>query len=170
MIMADMTNMEKVNLILNNTLFGDTLDSINFLERDRIFCRHGIEHLLDVARIMTIKNLEDDLGFDREIIYSAALLHDIGRACEYENGTSHSVAGAESARGILSQCGFENDEINMIVYAISQHNTACETAEIRDDFARLLKECDKLSRNCFCCNAKDKCKWDSGKMNTKIKI
>ena len=49
-------------------------------EHDREFCCHQITHLLDVARIAYIKNLEAGLGIDKELIYTAAILHDIGKS------------------------------------------------------------------------------------------
>ena len=75
--------MNKVNEIINNKLFIDKIQKLKLIEKDRIFCKHGIEHLLDVARIAYIKNLEEKLGYDKEVIYGAALLHDLGRV-QYE--------------------------------------------------------------------------------------
>ena len=43
---------------------------IEQLEQQRIFCRHGLEHLLDVARIAWILTMEDQLPLDKEIVYS----------------------------------------------------------------------------------------------------
>ncbi len=43
------------------------------------YCRHGLEHLLDVARISYIQVLEDGLDYDENVLYAAALLHDIGK-------------------------------------------------------------------------------------------
>lgn len=71
--------MPRIDYICANGLFRRHLGNIAQLESGRIFCRHGIDHLLDVARIMWIKNLEEDLEFDREVIYATALLHDIGK-------------------------------------------------------------------------------------------
>ena len=51
--------MNKVNEIINNKLFIDKIQKLKLIEKDRIFCKHGIEHLLDVARIAYIKNLEE---------------------------------------------------------------------------------------------------------------
>ena len=75
-------------------------------EKDRIFCRHGMEHLLDVARIAYIENLENNRGISKEIIYGAALLHDIGRYLQYTEGIPHEKAGEELALEILKDSGF----------------------------------------------------------------
>ena len=77
-------------------------------EKDRIFCKHGIEHLLDVARIAYIENLEQNCGVSKEWIYTAALLHDIGRFLQYSKGNIMK-AGAE-LKEILKDCGFKQEE------------------------------------------------------------
>ena len=51
--------------ITDNPTFIEKLDRIEELERDRIYCGHGLGHLLDVARIAYIYNLEENLGFTR---------------------------------------------------------------------------------------------------------
>ena len=79
--------------------------------RTRVFCLHGIEHSLDVARIGYIKNLEQGLSFRQDVIYAMALLHDIGRCEEYASGKSHHEAGAELARPILLACGYTEHEM-----------------------------------------------------------
>lgn len=43
-----------------------------------------MSHLLDVARIAYIRNLEKGYGFRKDVIYAAAVLHDIGKALQYE--------------------------------------------------------------------------------------
>lgn len=93
--------MPRIDYICANGLFRRHLGNIAQLESGRIFCRHGIDHLLDVARIMWIKNLEEQLEFDREVIYATALLHDIGKDEQYESGISHDVASERVADEIL---------------------------------------------------------------------
>ena len=88
--------MEKVNKIINHPLWIDAVSDIEHSEKDRKFCRHGREHLLDTARIAYIFSLEENLNMNisKEIIYAAALLHDIGRSEAYSGGLPH-----EGARG-----------------------------------------------------------------------
>ncbi len=76
------------------------------LEYDRIFCRHTPEHFLDVARLAYIFALERNLDCSRELIYCTALLHDIGRAEQYTNGTPHDEAGVTIAEIILTDLDF----------------------------------------------------------------
>ena len=82
---------ERLEAIRNHPLYQSSLRRLNDLERGRIFCRHGMEHLLDTARIAYIKSLERALPLSRDLIYAAALLHDIGKWEQYENGTPHEL-------------------------------------------------------------------------------
>ena len=49
--------MERVDKILAHPEFQVYMRRIREQERTRVFCLHGIEHSLDVARIGYIKNL-----------------------------------------------------------------------------------------------------------------
>ena len=140
--------------VVQNEEFNRLLDEIEALEADRIYCRHGLEHLLDVARISYIQVLEDGLDYDKNILYAAALLHDIGRAAEYRDAGSHDEAGAVIAEGILRDCGYAESEIQMIQEAIRGHGE-----ERGSGLAALLHRSDKASRMCFRCKAADTCKW-----------
>ena len=84
--------MERVNKICGHPVWKWHMERLAEYEKDRIFCRHGIEHLLDVARIAYIENLEKNSGISKEIIYGAALLHDIGRYLQYTEGIPHEKA------------------------------------------------------------------------------
>lgn len=102
--------MERINKISEHPLWKLHMTQLKEAEKDRIFCKHGIEHLLDVARIAYIENLEQNCGVSKEWIYAAALLHDIGRFLQYSKGISHEEAGAELAEEILKDCGFNKEE------------------------------------------------------------
>ena len=75
--------MEILAEIRKHPLFQEYYDKLKEAERGRKFCRHQMEHLLDVARIAYILNLEQKLGIRKEVIYAAALLHDIGKYRQY---------------------------------------------------------------------------------------
>ena len=53
-----MNEMKRVNAILVNPLYRECYARLEELEKDRIFCRHQMTHLLDVARIAYISNME----------------------------------------------------------------------------------------------------------------
>ena len=146
--------MERVDAILRHPTFTAALAELHEQERERIFCRHGLEHLLDVARISYIQVLEGGLDYDKNVLYATALLHDIGRAAEYRGAGSHDEAGAAIAEGILRDCGYAESEIQMIQEAIRGHGE-----EGGSGLAALLHRSDKASRMCFRCKAADTCKW-----------
>ena len=79
--------MKRVNAILDAPLYRRCYARLEELERERIFCCHQMTHLLDVARIAYILNMEQDMGLEKEVIYAAAVLHDIGKYAQYEDGT-----------------------------------------------------------------------------------
>lgn len=89
--------MKRIDQILSHPVFREQFALLQEAEKDRIFCRHTMEHFLDVARLMYIYNLEDQAGFSKEMIYAAGLLHDIGRYEQMEKGTPHHLAGARLA-------------------------------------------------------------------------
>lgn len=158
--------MEKVNLILNHITFVCTMKKLEVTECDRKFCIHNIEHLLNVARIMTIKNLEQNLGFDKQTIYATALLHDIGKLEQYLNGTPHALIGSDMAYNILLDCNFSPEEAKIMCHAIKTHNSSEETTP----FGQLLRSSDKESRNCFICSASSECNWNKNQKNRGILI
>lgn len=166
--------MERIDLIRNHPLFKEQFELIQEAEKERIFCSHTMEHFLDVARLMYIFFLEDGISCQKDVLYAAALLHDIGRYEQIQKGTPHHVAGAEISKRILSDCGFNQDEIAGITDAILGHRN--ENAVGMDRSAgkygylrEYLHRADKLSRNCFSCAAVKECNWSDDKKNMKIR-
>ena len=95
--------MDRVNQVWRHPVYQEHYKKIQELESERIFCRHTPEHFLDVARLMYIYALEEHLELPKELIYAAALLHDIGRAQQYQYNIPHDIAGVEIAREILTE-------------------------------------------------------------------
>lgn len=153
--------------IYEHPLYKENFLKLQELEQDRIFCRHTFEHFLDVARIAYIINLEHNLNIKREIIYAAALLHDIGRAMQYENGTPHEKAGAQISQIILPECGFSDEETQMIVNAIMSHRRGENEDE---SLSGIIYTADKTSRQCYICKAQKECNWSMEKRNPEIYI
>lgn len=160
------TGMDRVNRILFNDKYCRLMAVIKDKERDRIFCRHGLDHCFDVARIAYIMCLEEDMGIEKEYIYAAALLHDIGRADPEESGVQHHLLSVELAGEILRECGFDERDTDMICDAIGSHNTDGDT---RKGLSYILYRADKQSRNCFDCTASDECYWPDAERNLKIR-
>lgn len=159
-----MNNNDRINKILNNEEFKLLKIKLDKLEENRVFCKHDLNHSLDVARIMYIKSLEENLKFSKDIIYGAALLHDLGRVLQYENQIPHNEGSAIIAEKILLECDYSKEEIEIITKAIKSHRKDSENA----DFSKLLYDSDKLSRICFNCSSERECYWDNNKKNHKI--
>ncbi|NPV28706.1 MAG: HD domain-containing protein [Firmicutes bacterium] len=159
--------MERIDAIVRDPLFQECLGKNKRAERDREFCKHDLQHFVDVARIAYILMLESgDLRqfiqenqlsgphAAKEVIYAAGILHDIGRWQEYESGEDHAPLGAELAGQILPRAGFTPGEIRVITQAIYEHR------EQRTQMTRLgeiLHRADNLSRACHECSVQDKC-------------
>lgn len=153
----------RINQILNHDLFLQNYRKIEEAEKDRKFCKHDMTHFLDVARIAMIMNLEEQHGISYELIYAAALLHDIGRYEQYANGIPHEQASAPIASNILDACGFSDAETAAIVSAILEHRN--QEAADRANLEGLLYRADKMSRSCFACAAEAECDWKQDKKN-----
>ena len=172
--------MERVNQIINHTLYKKYLAEIKKLEQNRIFCRHDMSHFLDVCRIAEIEWLnyrllnEKDVTdgchkqYDvmRRLIYATGLLHDIGRWQEYESGISHEVASSALAGPILEECGFEEEDIEAILTAIGNHRNKAVKDE--NNLSGFTYRADKKSRACFACEAEAECDWSKDKKNMKV--
>lgn len=165
--------MPRVDAVWENALYQREYRRLEELESDRVFCRHGLRHLLDCARIMWVLNLERGLGLDREVVYATALLHDIGKARQYETGEPHDVMGERTAREILqalpAEYAFSSEEIDTICTAILGHRRLREEPE---SLERLLYQADKASRACFACppDVRAACSWSDAKKNLGIRM
>ena len=138
--------MDRVNQILQHHMYRECLAQIRKFEQERIFCGHDMSHFLDVARLAHLFNLEEGLKIDREKIYAAALLHDVGRHIQYMDGTPHQEAGVPLAAKILEECGFEEDEQEEILAAVLSHRD--KNVREEKNLAGIIYRADKMSRAC----------------------
>mgnify|MGYP002410262204 CR=1 FL=1 len=150
------SNMARVNAILKNSNYIGWLIANGQAEQKRQFCRHDLAHALNVARIAYSLWLEAGGNpVAKDIVYSAALLHDIGRWLEYADDsgeTDHAVESAKLAHGILLEVGYHPDVAAEIEKAIANHRNA-DTQGL----SQVLYKADKLSRECFFCPALQEC-------------
>lgn len=153
--------MNRVNRILHHPVFAEHLARLEELEQDRPFCRHGLGHLLDVARMGWIAALEWQIPIQRDVVYAAALLHDLGRVEQLEKGVPHHRAGADLAGHILPEAGFSREETDRIQAAILGHRNE----ESTDCLGKLIFWADKACRTCWRCGAVDACNWSDEKKN-----
>lgn len=168
--------MDRVNRIISHPLWREAVSEIEKLEEARAFCRHDFDHFISVARIAQMENIEKNSGISKEIIYSTALLHDIGRGMQYREGIPHDEASAVMAEKILDDCGFSKAERYEITEAILSHRSSrvSEFEDGADDIERpnlktLIFRADKMSRNCFLCAAEAECNWSEEKKNKYLK-
>lgn len=158
--------MERINKIIANPKYHRLIMELEKTENERRFCRHDMNHFLDVARIAYIIALEEGLEISREMIYAAGMLHDIGRLQQYEDGTPHESASAFLAEEIMKEAGFGQMEINEVCGAILAHRNKQFGGE--RDLNSIIYEADKLSRGCYYCAASGECKWSDAKKNEKL--
>lgn len=166
---------ERADLIWRHPVYQEHFRNLQDAERTREFCRHTLMHFLDVARIAHILNLENSYGIPKDIVYAAALLHDIGRSLQFSAGTPHDQASASLCTQIMPDCGFSGSEISRVQSAILHHRghdlpEALQDQHTKDPLAECLKRADKLSRNCFDCPAAHSCNWPCEKRNHSIFI
>ncbi|SJZ86708.1 HD domain-containing protein [Selenihalanaerobacter shriftii] len=169
--------MKRLNKLINSPKYNQYLKKNSQSEEDRIFCKHNWEHLINVGRITYVMVLERNVGEElfkklqleakvelKEVIYTAAFLHDIGRWKEYKTGEDHAQISAELAVDLLERHGFTTLEQKAILRAIKEHRG--EVNSKKSILGRLICEADNLSRNCKSCSARQSCK---GIKNPKIK-
>lgn len=162
--------MKEIEAIRTHPLFAEQYEKLKQAEQDRQFCRHQMEHLLDVARIAYIHSLEQHLDIRKEVIYAAAILHDIGKYRQYTHGVPHEKASAEIGGLILEdlpQEMFSEEEKKDILQAILGHR---RMREGMSPLERLLYLSDKGSRKCFDCGSEKECNWNYQKKNFTIEV
>ena len=159
--------MDRINQILRHPFFKKYMEANAVNEKNRVFCRHDMSHVLDVARIAYILNIEEAHHLSRDMIYGAALLHDIGRHVQYETGEKHAYVSAGLAPEILKECDFSEEEVEKIVSAIYTHSDKSQMDGI--GLNALLAKADQLSRACYACPAEKECKWSKERKNLEMK-
>ncbi|HBZ53639.1 MAG TPA: hypothetical protein DEO82_07675 [Eubacterium sp.] len=159
-------SMDLTNQLVEHEEYKRLVGTLEAEEADRKFCKHDFAHFLNVARIAYIENLERGLGISKDLIYTAALLHDIGRCSEFEEFTNHDEAGAYVARKILGDLQVDDDIINYVADAIFNHGN--KYIADYDDISGLMYRADKKSRLCEMCDAYDECNWPEDRKNRRI--
>lgn len=155
--------MEYFNAILHDEEFEAALATLNTLEETRIFCKHGIDHLFDVARVSWILAVENQRAFDKESLYLAALLHDIGR-CQTVH--SHDKESVVMARHLLTKHRVPVEKQEEILSAIGKHREKSTSTDLSScSLGELLAYADQRTRLCFACPAAHACYWSDERKN-----
>lgn len=151
-----MITLSRVNKILQHTLYEEYSTRNRVAESQRIYCRHGSDHGLSVARIVYIYFLErKEVSLSKEVVYAAGVLHDIGRWLEYESQEDHALVGARLAAPILRDCGFSEQEVEIITQGILEHRL--QPSEELSVLGHALALADDWERDCKNCESKVSC-------------
>lgn len=157
--------MERIKQILAHKSYQKYIRKNEKCEKNRKFCRHNLPHAADVARIAYIYALEQGLPYTKEVIYAAALLHDIGKWQQYKKGIPHNEASADLALEILINCSFTEEECALILDSIKTHRRYSGN---KDSLNYVIFMGDKLSRMCFSCKAEKECNWPKEQKNSTL--
>lgn len=149
-------DLKRISLVVKDEKFLSLIKKIEQDEKNRKFCKHDFKHLVKTAEICYTLSYEYNLNIKKDIIYATSLMHDLGRAVEYETGISHEEYSSGFAKEILSRCNFRNDEIKQICDVINSHRTKISNL---NTFSNIFYMADKFSRNCPECSAYDECYW-----------
>ena len=108
-------------------------------DRPRVY----FSHLYCVSHFCTLLALKRNLNV--ELATTCGMLHDIANV-NSSGGDNHALKGAEEAEELLRAMNLYNDdEIKIIITAISRHNDKNTIHELYDE---LLKDADVMS-HCF---------------------
>ncbi len=87
---------------------------------------------------------EHEVGVDTDVLICACLLHDIGRAEQFENpALCHAVVGAEKARKFLLAQGFDRSFAERVGECIKTHRFRSDAPPASIE-AKILFDADKL--------------------------
>lgn len=141
--------------------------------------KYDMESVLENSEKMTeagkAANTEDisekktvNLQEKKDQFYVTGLLHDIGRVAQYETGEHHSEAGMRIAEGLLTDIGYPAEWMSRTLQIVGVHHGRKEAREESCTMEYYIRRADHLSRNCFCCEAADSCKWSDEERNQTI--
>lgn len=162
-----------VDRILSDIRYVEKINRLNEIEKDRIYCKHSLEHFDEVYQILNILSTRRNLDNSCDLSKIMAYFHDIGRADSYDG--AHDKCSSDFARVLLGEYKLAKEEIDLICYAIDNHSGRIDVQEayyyidnnmvednLVDTWAKLLRISDQLSRKCYICKANEVCKWLEG--------
>lgn len=115
------------------------IDGYKKISKDESWAHHGLEHVLNVSKMM--ETLLLDLGYDSHFIDEAkvaGLLHDLGRIEGREN---HAYSSYLITKRYLASNNIHLKNENLVLDAIKTHSDGFDTDNI---IALILMFCDKL--------------------------
>ena len=102
---------------------------------------HDFSHTQRVLKLCLRIGREE--GADLEILYAAALLHDIARDHGDARGECHARLSAEQALPILEKAGFPPEKRDSVIHCIATHRFRSDNPPLSLE-AKILYDCDKL--------------------------
>ena len=156
---------EQTKRLLQHPIYQKRLALLQELEGNRIYCGHDLSHFFAVGRIAETLSKENHLPHSNDVLWAAALLHDMGRVEQYQQGISHDKASVAFAREILLSLGWDQADMELVCEAIGSHSKRFAVkdrwesrTELRS-LAEVLSFADHFSRKCYECKGADSCKW-----------
>lgn len=114
---------------------------ILIVERSGALSAWGIKHCFRVYHLS--KQLSSHLSLDEEILYTAAMLHDIGKSPVYAlKNIDHTLRSKGVAANLLQQLMFSAEKLPIVLDAIENHMYYSEPG--RSDEAIYIREADIL--------------------------
>ena len=131
----------------------------------------GLQDLGDGDTAIGLQMVLEECDEHTRMIYTAAVLHDIGKSFQYKWTIPHEVAGEKIAKEILTtlpeDAQFTEEEQQQILRAIRGHRRKHEGMEPIEE---LFYDSDKRSRMCHSCPAQKQCNWTEEEKNMEIEI
>ncbi|MCR5667243.1 MAG: HD domain-containing protein [Eubacterium sp.] len=165
-------------LLKENEDYKAYMKQLAELEQDRKFCRHGEDHLMEVASLAAWAASVCRVPHDPDIIILAAMLHDIGRV--YGNA-HHDESSAKIAQELMVQIRVPEDIRVRVLDLIEAHRNkdpkkyliktydqlrdALEEVSEVERLAFVFAWADNRVRNCYECKATAECYWSESRKN-----
>lgn len=141
--------------------YRQALRALEDQEADRIYCKHNLDHFLDVARVTMLVCADFDIPADKDVVYLAALMHDLGRLDKGQ--ADHPVASAQLADQWLEAIDFPADRRPEVIRLIEGHGW--RGPAVPSNLLEAFSLADSLSRPCYQCPATDSCHWPADRKN-----
>lgn len=113
---------------------------IRELKKNKLSPSHGFDHLENVANFAL--KLSGVYGGKRDLLFAAALLHDLGRIEPKLHGKNSAQKSAKLAKPILKKAGYRQGEIKLITQIILEHDKVELSSNLLE--SRILKDADFL--------------------------
>ena len=105
--------------IPDSKLAREAAELVRSYENEMLF-----NHSVRVYAFGAIKGIRQKLKFDSELLYIAALFHDLGLVDHYHTATRRfEVDGADAAREFLEKHGMPEPKADLVWQAIALHTT-----------------------------------------------